>query len=88
MRRGEQRRTALEAAAASPRSVPPPEALLERAEIVEQVARAVRTLEEPYRTAVLLRYFEDLSRDFPEIQVSSAPTRCLESTFGAAACSA
>jgi len=28
------------------------------------------------------------SRDFPEIQVSSAPTRCLESTFGAAACSA
>jgi len=27
---------------------------------VERVARAVRTLDEPYRTAILLRYFEDL----------------------------
>jgi RNA polymerase sigma-70 factor (ECF subfamily) len=60
MRRGEGRRAAREAAAAPPAPVPTPEEMLERAEVLERVVRAVRTLEEPYRTAVLLRYFEDL----------------------------
>ena len=60
MRRGERRRDGHESAAPPPRPLPGPGELLERAEIVERVARAVRGLAEPYRTTVLLRYFEDI----------------------------
>ena len=59
--RGERRR-GIHETSAPPGPLPPsPADLLERAEVVERVAHAVRELEEPYRTAVLLRYFEDLS---------------------------
>jgi RNA polymerase sigma-70 factor (ECF subfamily) len=61
LRTSARRRERREVAAPQPRGVPSPEEILERAEIVERVARAVRTLEEPYRTVVFLRYFEDLT---------------------------
>ncbi len=61
LRRGEQRRAFHEAWSLPAPPLPSPDELLERAEVVERVARAVRTLEEPSRTAILLRYFEDLS---------------------------
>ena len=65
LRRGETRRRDHEAST-SPGSAPPtPADLLERAEVVERVARAVREMEELHQTAVLLRYFEDLTP--PEI---------------------
>jgi RNA polymerase sigma-70 factor (ECF subfamily) len=40
---------------------PSPEHLLERAEAQRQLGQLVLELEEPYRTTVLLRYFEDLA---------------------------
>ncbi len=61
LRLAESRRSAHEAAVPLPPGEATPAELLERAEVVERVARAVRTLGEPYRTAILLRYFEDLS---------------------------
>ncbi|HEU4395762.1 MAG TPA: RNA polymerase sigma factor, partial [Planctomycetota bacterium] len=60
LRLAERRRGARESAAPPPTDGDSPPELLERAEAVEQVARAVRTLEEPYRAAILLRYFEEL----------------------------
>ena len=39
----------------------PPEEVVSRAEIHERLVRAVLDLEEPYRTPVLLRYFDGLS---------------------------
>src|SRR5688572_30292779 len=60
LRLAESRRRAHEGAAPQPPGEATPEELLERAEVVERVARAVRTLGEPYRSAILLRYFEDL----------------------------
>lgn len=65
LRTSARRRERREAAAPQPRELPSPSEMLERAEIVERVARAVRTLDEPYRTVVFLRYFEDISP--PEI---------------------
>ncbi len=59
--RGERRRARHEASAPPAPPPPSPADLLERAEVVEQVARAVREMEEPHQTVVLLRYFEDLS---------------------------
>ncbi|MDB4965528.1 MAG: hypothetical protein JWN44_1217 [Myxococcales bacterium] len=41
--------------------VPTPEALVGRAELQSQLARLLTELDEPYRTTVLLRYFEDLA---------------------------
>jgi RNA polymerase sigma-70 factor (ECF subfamily) len=65
LRRGEMRRRDHEAST-PPGSPPPmPAELLERAEVVERVARAVRKMEEPHQTVILLRYFEDLTP--PEI---------------------
>ncbi|HEU4394564.1 MAG TPA: sigma-70 family RNA polymerase sigma factor, partial [Planctomycetota bacterium] len=61
LRLAERRRTAHESSVTLSGDGLAPAELLERAEIVERVARAVRTLEEPYRTAILLRYFEDLA---------------------------
>ncbi len=60
LRRGERRRELHEAERPPPPPVPSPEVLLGRAEAVERVARAVRELEEPCRSAILLRYFEDI----------------------------
>ena len=61
LRRGETRRREHESATPPASPPPSPADLLERAEVVERVARAVRELEDPHRTVVLLRYFEDLA---------------------------
>jgi RNA polymerase sigma factor (sigma-70 family) len=61
LRRGDRRRVRREAV---PRPAPAPADpadLVARAEASERVARATLELDEPYRTVVLLRYFEDLS---------------------------
>jgi RNA polymerase sigma factor (sigma-70 family) len=63
MARGEARRGAREEAAARPEALPPAEELLERAELQTKVARAVLELDEPYRSTLLLRYFEELAPD-------------------------
>jgi RNA polymerase sigma factor (sigma-70 family) len=60
LRRGDRRRTRREAA---PRPTPAPADpadLVARAEASERVVRATLSLDEPYRSVVLLRYFEDL----------------------------
>jgi RNA polymerase sigma-70 factor (ECF subfamily) len=61
-RRGDGRRRALEERASScvPASEPPAADLVALAEEHERVVRAVLDLEEPFRTALLLRFFEDL----------------------------
>ena len=59
-RRSESRRAEREARAARPEPQPSTGELLERASMQRQVADAVMELDEPYRTAILLRYFEDL----------------------------
>ena len=41
--------------------VPSPEHILEREQAREQLVRAVLSLDEPFRTVVLLRYYEELS---------------------------
>ena len=60
-RREEERRAHRQAAAARAESLPSTAELVERAELQERVAQAVVALPEPYRTVVLLRYFEGLS---------------------------
>jgi RNA polymerase sigma-70 factor (ECF subfamily) len=59
--RAERRRARREREAARNESLPDSSALLERAEIAEKVARAVRSLEEPFRTTVLAHYLDDVS---------------------------
>jgi RNA polymerase sigma-70 factor (ECF subfamily) len=54
-------REARELAAADEATVPTPEALLERAEAQRLLAAAVVALPEPYRSTVLLRYYEGLT---------------------------
>ena len=56
--RGEARRVRREAAVAREEALPDATELVERAEVAEQVAAAVRRLPEPYRHAVLLRFLE------------------------------
>ncbi len=46
---------------AGPSPVPPPDELLSRVEQQQLVLEAVAALEEPYREAVLVRYFQDLT---------------------------
>ncbi len=58
VRRAEDRRVAREAQRDQPRPVGPE--LLERLELEQAVAQAVRDLPEHYRDVVLLRYFEEL----------------------------
>ena len=63
-RRGERRRTTHEArhsAAFATQSQPSPALTLARREALQSVTNAVLQLDEPYQTAVFLRYFEDLS---------------------------
>lgn len=65
--RARRRRAGLEQAAARPEALPAPEELLERARLQRRLADAVLSLDEPYRTAVLLRFFEGL----PPRQIAS-----------------
>lgn len=59
--RGEGRRRARERVVALPESVDPPEDLLERIELERKVVQAVTELREPSRTAIILRFYEELS---------------------------
>ncbi|HEU4395016.1 MAG TPA: sigma-70 family RNA polymerase sigma factor, partial [Planctomycetota bacterium] len=58
--RSEGARSRRERGAARPEAEPSTERLAQLAELQARVARAVLDLEEPYRSAVLLRYFEEL----------------------------
>jgi RNA polymerase sigma factor (sigma-70 family) len=46
---------------ADPEGVPTPEQLVDRARVQQRVARGVLELDEPFRSTVLLRYYEGLS---------------------------
>jgi len=59
-RRGERRRHDRELRAARPEAVTPASEALELLELQRKVVEAVRALDEPYRTAVVLHYFHDL----------------------------
>src|SRR5262249_14484335 len=58
--RGEARRERIERAAAKPEGGPAADEVVERTAQHHHVVGAVLALAEPYRTAVLLRFFEDL----------------------------
>ncbi len=58
--RGEARRYARERSTARPEALPSTEEILAREEARRLLVQAVSGLEEPYRSAILLRYFEDL----------------------------
>ncbi len=58
--RGEARRRSREAAAGAPGSAPSTLDIVERAATHHAVVQAVLALHEPYRTTVLLRFFDDL----------------------------
>lgn len=58
--RSARRRRAREAAVLPPDPGPSPQQILEREQVRERLVRAVLRLEEPFRTVVLLRYYEDL----------------------------
>ena len=60
MWRGESRRTARETAHARPEAQPSAAEVVSRAEEHGLVVQAVLALEEPYRSALLLRFFDDL----------------------------
>lgn len=59
-RRGERRRLARETTVATREPVPAVADQLARREVLQRVTDAVLGLDEPYQTAVFLRYFEDL----------------------------
>ena len=59
--RAARRRAQREEDAARPESVPSESTLLERLDVQRRVVDAVRALDDPYRSVVLLRYFEGLS---------------------------
>ena len=61
MHRGERRLKNREGFAAPPEQVLSPEEVAIREETLRVVTDAVFRLDEPYRTAILLRYFDDLS---------------------------
>ncbi|MCI0339867.1 MAG: sigma-70 family RNA polymerase sigma factor [Planctomycetales bacterium] len=58
--RGASRRAAREAAAARSEGVPSTAEVVERESVRRRVVEAVLALEEPYRGAILLRFYEDL----------------------------
>lgn len=58
--RGESRRWRREGAAAVPDRVPPASKIAEREEIRRKVIEAVLALQEPYRSTLILRYYESL----------------------------
>ncbi len=59
--RSRERRTRHERAAARPEALPGADAVLVGLDLQQSVLAAVRALEEPYRTAIWLRYYEDLA---------------------------
>lgn len=59
--RREERRSRRERSVARPEGVPSSEEIAKREEIRRKVVEAVDSLEEPYGSAVILRYYEDLS---------------------------
>ena len=84
-RRGESRRRARERDCAAPRELPSSETLLERAEIHGQIVQALTALRDPYRTTLLLRYYEGLEpseiarrRDVPAGTVRSQLKRGID----------
>ncbi len=60
-KRGESRRVARERGSRGPEPLPPVAELVERADLQKRVVQAVLELDEPQRSTLLLRYFEDLS---------------------------
>lgn len=58
--RSEGRRALHEERGARAEALPPAEAGLERTETLQRVVDAVRALEEPYRSTILARFYEDL----------------------------
>lgn len=58
---GRRRAREQEVELADPEGVPPPDELVDRARAQQRVARGVLELDEPYRSTVLLRYYEGLS---------------------------
>ena len=58
--RGRNRRTERERGAASEEALPSSRDVVERAEVLRELVGAVLALDEPYRTTVLLRFFEEL----------------------------
>jgi RNA polymerase sigma-70 factor (ECF subfamily) len=79
LRRGESRRARFERAAAARESLPPTDGAVERLEAQRDVIDAVRSLDEKYRTVIVLRFFEELSaREIArrlEMPVASVRTR-------------
>lgn len=59
--RGEQRRARREASSAPPTALPTPAESYERAALQRRVVDAVLALDEPYRSALLLRFLEELA---------------------------
>jgi len=84
-RRGEGRRVARERDASRGEHVPSPDESLERLEMQELLVRMLKTLPEPYRGTLMLRYFDGLDAaeiarrtDVPAGTVRSRITRGLE----------
>jgi len=84
-RRSEQRRRDREEQAPPGRPLPAPEEVAERAQWHQRVVNAVMELDEPYRSTLLLRYFEDLNsseiarvHDVPPATVRTRVKRGLE----------
>jgi hypothetical protein len=61
MRRSEERRDARERVAARPEALPATDDLVQRAELLRAVVDHVIALPEPYRSTILLRFFEERS---------------------------
>jgi RNA polymerase sigma factor (sigma-70 family) len=61
--RRDARRARREEGSARPEQLPSTDELVEKAELQHRVARAVVELDEPYRSILLLRYFEELSAE-------------------------
>jgi len=59
--RSRSRRARRERVQARPEGVPSTEEMVERAELHRRVVQAVLALEEPYRSTLLMRFFEDLT---------------------------
>jgi len=73
--RGERRRTEREHKRLMPLPVPAPPELLDQRGWNRRVAAAVMELDEPYRTTLLLRYYEELtSNEIARMQGVPAPT--------------
>jgi RNA polymerase sigma-70 factor (ECF subfamily) len=79
LRRGESRRTQFERVAAPREALPPTDEAVERLEAQRDVIDAVRSLDEKYRTVIVLRFFEEQSaREIArrlEMPVASVRTR-------------